>query len=607
MAPHTPLSGAARRNARRAAYRPMLPAIQLAAGALTLVRNDENRIPFQHLEKNTFGSVVFGAVAGNTFQQTLSLYTSFDHYQLPWDASTDAVAIVRQALEGKNQIVVGVFEGYEGISPQVKTFLDQLVHSGKATIVMFTPGSAANDIHGLADATALAFAFHSSTISQSVAAQMLFGGYAARGRMPVSVGEFRQGEGLSSMGGLRFTYTVPEAVGINGLRLKQNLEAVIQEGLDSMAFPGCQILVAKDNQVIFHQAYGYHTYAKDQPVTLDNLYDLASISKISGALPALMQLVDSGLIDVDQPMKTYFPYFDGSNKGEMIIRDMLAHQAGLLASIVFWKPTVKKNGNFKKHTFSRDSSELYPIRTTENYYLYYNYWDKMYKTIRKSKFDPDQGYVYSDLGFLLYPEVIRRQTGHDMETYLREKLYDPLGAGNLTYNPWKKYPLAQVVPTENDTFFRHQLVQGFVHDESAAMFGGVTGNAGLFATANDLAKLMQMYLQMGQYGGRRYISTATMKEFSAYQFADRGNRRGLGFDKPLLKDREKGYCAIDASESSFGHSGFTGTFTWADPENQLLIVFLSNRVNPTRANRKTYSLDIYQRVHQAIYDTIAGK
>ncbi|MEZ4774532.1 MAG: serine hydrolase [Bacteroidia bacterium] len=588
-------------------YRPMLPAIEFAAGALTLVRNDHSVIPFQNLGLHKFTSLVIGADAENVFQQTLGLYTSFHHQQIAADASAAPIEEVKQSLEETDRVVVGIFEGYENFSPSMKDFLQWLIQSEKVTIVVFTPISEIAGFTGLSHASSLLFTFQHSSVSQSVAAQLLFGGLAARGRMPVDAGDFCQGEGLSSMGGLRFTYTVPEAVGLDGQKLRQKLEAVINEGLDSMAFPGCQILVAKNNQVIFHQAYGYTTNQKTQQVDLNDLYDLASVSKISGALPVLMQMVDSGLLDVDKPLKTYFPYYDGSDKGEMIIRDMLAHQAGLPASIVFWKPAVKKNGSFKRHTFSRDSSELYPVRTTEFYYLYYNYWDKMYKTIRKAKLDVNQGYVYSDLGFLLYPEVIRLETGTDMETYLRENIYDPLGATNLTYNPWKKFPMSDIIPTENDTFFRHQLVHGFVHDESAAMFGGVTGNAGLFSNANDLAKLMQMYLQMGEYGGKRYISTSTMKEFSSYQFADRGNRRGLGFDKPLLKDREKGYCAIDASDSSFGHSGFTGTFTWADPENQLLIVFLSNRVNPTRLNRKTYSLDIYQRVHQAIYDVILGK
>ncbi|MDX2246662.1 MAG: serine hydrolase [Bacteroidia bacterium] len=591
----------------RRAYRPLLPAIQRAAGALTVLRNDAPVIPYQNLGENSFVSLVIGAAEENTFQQTLELYTDFEHRQLSWDASATRVAELKNYLEQKDRIVAGVFGGYDQISPAMKDLLEWLKTSGKSTLVFFTEISALDDFPGIESASSLVFAFHHSDISQSVAAQLLFGGIGARGRLPIDMGAFRQGEGLSTMGGLRFSYTVPEAVGLDGLKLRQKVEAVIDEGLDSLAFPGCQVLVAKNNQVIFHQAYGYHTYDKKQPVDLDDLYDLASVSKISGALPVLMQLVDSGKLDVDQPLKTYFPYFDRSDKGEMIIRDMLTHQAGLKASIVFWSPTLKKNGSFKRNTFSRDSSETFPIRTTEFYYLHKNYQQKMYKSIRKSPLDVNQGYVYSDLGFLLYPPVIQRLTGMEMETYLREKIYDPLGATRLTYNPWKKFPQADIVPTENDTFFRHQLVQGFVHDESAAMFGGVTGNAGLFSNANDLAKLMQMYLQMGEYGGSRYISTATMKEFSRYQFADRGNRRGLGFDKPLLADKEKGYCAIDASDSSFGHSGFTGTFTWADPENQLLIVVLSNRVHPTRANRKTYSLDIYQRVHQAIYEVIKEK
>ena len=228
----------------------------------------------------------------------------------------------------------------------------------------------------------------------------------------------------------------------------------------------------------------------------------------------------------------------------------------------------------------------------------------MYKAILKSPLYPEQGYVYSGLSFLLYPQIVTQLTGKAFDEYLEENFYKPLGAPRLTYNPWKKFNADQIVPTEMDSFFRKTVVHTYVHDEGAAMFGGVSGNAGLFANANDLAKLMQMYLNMGEYGGKRYIFEETLQEFTSYQYKEEGNRRGLGFDKPMLENKKAGYIATSASEKSFGHSGFTGTFTWADPEHDLLLVFLSNRVYPTRYNRKLYDSKFRQKLHQILYNQI---
>ena len=277
------------------------------------------------------------------------------------------------------------------------------------------------------------------------------------------------------------------------------------------------------------------------------------------------------------------------------------------AWIPYWRNTVKKNGKFKTGSFKTDSSAKYNEPVITDMYLHKNYRKKIYRAIKKSPVSEEKKLLYSGLGSYLYPSIIENLTGQDYETFLKSEIYRPLGAYSLTYNAHLHFPLEQIVPTENDTFFRMKQIHGYVHDEGAAMMGGVSGNAGLFGNALDLAKLMQMYLNMGYYGGKQYISQNTLKEFSSYQYPDNENRRGLGFDKPLIGNQElpesEAYPARSASPSSFGHSGYTGTFTWVDPEENILYIFFSNRVYPTRENSKLYDLNIRTSIQQAIYSS----
>jgi CubicO group peptidase (beta-lactamase class C family) len=280
----------------------------------------------------------------------------------------------------------------------------------------------------------------------------------------------------------------------------------------------------------------------------------------------------------------------------------------LASWIAFWQMTVTENGELDKKVFKSNPTSEYSVRVSENLYMNKHFRETMFDTIRTSELLPRKRYLYSGLSFYLYPEIISNLTGQPYESYLKNTFYKPLGATTITFNAYKHFPLKRIVPTEMDDFFRMEQLRGFVHDEGAAMMGGVSGNAGLFGTANDLAKLFQMYLQKGYFAGRRYISEKTMNEFSRIQFPDNENRRGLGFDKPQI-DNDKNelrdaYPAVSSSKNSFGHSGYTGTFAWADPDNGLLFIFMSNRVFPTRENSKLYKLNIRTAMHQAIYDCI---
>ncbi|WP_419213337.1 serine hydrolase domain-containing protein [Maribacter sp. X9] len=393
---------------------------------------------------------------------------------------------------------------------------------------------------------------------------------------------------------------------LDSLFIDHQVDSIITNGIKNQAFPGAQILIAKEGNIIFHEAYGFHTYDSIQPVALNDIYDLASVTKILGPLPALMKLVDDGKLDLDKPFSTYWkPWKRRKDKKDLTLREILAHQAGLVPYIVFLNKTLKNNGRFK-HRFLRKKSNIrFENEAFEGVYVKNRFNHKMYRIINRSEVSKDKKYLYSGLSFLIFPELIAELTGKHYDEYLQEEFYKPLGMKTFGFLPSTKNFDNNIVPTELDTLYRHTLTKGWVHDENASLLGGISGNAGLFGTADDLAKIMQMYMQYGIYNGKRYISENTLKEFTSVQYPENENRRGLGFDKPYFNNNElslaDAYPAPEVSKESFGHSGFTGTFVWADPENQLVYIFLSNRVYPTRENRNLYSLHIRSAIQQIFY------
>lgn len=399
----------------------------------------------------------------------------------------------------------------------------------------------------------------------------------------------------------------PADLGIDALALESGIRSIILQALDSGAFPGCQILLAKGGKVFYEESFGYHTYDSLRPVKNTDIYDLASVTKTTAATLSLMKLYDDGLFDPDQTFGHYFPDIAKGKKKDLKMRDVLAHQAGLRAWIPYYSVSQKKNGKYKRNTVSSDSSARFPYRISDSgLFLHKDYRTrKIYKMIRKSKVSKDKSYLYSGLSFYLYPELVQRITGKSFDQYLADEFYTPLRAETVVFNAGEHFPLERIVPTEVDSFFRMQTLHGVVHDEGAAMMLGVSGNAGLFANAMDLAKVYQMLLNDGEYNGKRFLKASTIEEFTKCQFCESGNKRGMGFDKPLIEyDENRSSVAEGASAASFGHSGYTGTFVWADPENDLLFVFLSNRVHPTRNNRKIYTLSVRPRIHSLVYELL---
>ncbi len=584
---------------------------KLMEGALTVLRNEDDLMPLRRLDTLRVASVSMGATRPTAFQKMLELYTGVKHFTLAAQATAEQVQQTKRQLKDYDLVIAGVHDDSKyprnslKFSSTLISYTKELATQPNTILAVFKNPYVLAKLPGVEQADGLIVTYQDNADAEELAAQLIFGGVSASGRLPVSVGNtFAVGEGLEVTGDLRFGYALPEEVGMNSAVLYGRIDSLVQQAIDAKATPGCEVLVARHKKVVMYKAYGEHVYHDTIKVKRSDLYDLASISKIASALPAIMKLHSEGKFDLDASIDDYLPYFKGSNKAGVPFRDILAHQARFKPWIPYWTSTRRRNGSYRWFTIKEDSSRRFPVKLADDMYLHRNYQKKIFRAIKKSPLEAEAKYLYSGLLFYLLPTIVEKLSGEDYLTYLYQNFYEPLGATTLTYNPLDKFPADRIVPTENDYLFRRQPIAGRVHDEGAIMIGGVSANAGLFTDANDLAKLMQMYLDKGEYGGQRYIDAATVEEFVRYQFPDNDNRRGLGFDKPYFERSEDGNAAVSASDASFGHSGFTGTFTWADPEYDLVYVFLSNRVHPTRDNSRLYQLNTRTKIQQVLYDAI---
>jgi len=368
--------------------------------------------------------------------------------------------------------------------------------------------------------------------------------------------------------------------------------------------PGLQILVARHGVVVYEKSFGFHTDKKNNSVKSTDVYDVASLTKILASLPMMMKAEEDKKIKLTSTVKSILPAFKNSNKDTLTVLEILSHYGRLKAWIPFYKLTqdsITKNN--LKEFYSQTRSKRFSIKVAENLYLNNSYKDSIYKFIRDSEQRIEAGYKYSDLGYYLFKEVLEKKYKRSLDDLVQEQFYKPLGANRMTYLPLNKLDKSSIVPSEKDTYYRNQLLHGYVHDMGAAMLGGVAGHAGLFANANDVAKMMQLYLQKGYYGGKRYFKKETFDKFNKRYYSEKKVRRGLGFDKPQLDPEIKATCGC-VSDESFGHSGFTGAYTWADPESEILYVFLSNRVFPTMENYGLVDEDIRTKIQQIIQDAI---
>ena len=403
------------------------------------------------------------------------------------------------------------------------------------------------------------------------------------------------------------TYGTPESVGINGKYLNRTIDSIINKSIADRCFPGCQILVARRGKIVFNKSYGYHTYENERIVENNHIYDIASCTKVLGSTLCLMRLVEKKKLSLDKPFSNYFEEFRGTDKESLTLRELLTHQSGL-RHINWSKMLLDKQMKHRADVFSSTQSEAFPYQFGKNLYLCKDAHARMFEQIVKRELGKKKFY-YTCTPFYCFPTVIERITERNYEEYLYNEFYKPLGCRDITYNPINKYSLERIVPTDKSRYLHKGLIHGFVHDEAAGSLGGVSGNAGLFASAESIAPILQMLLNRGVYGGKRYFRSKTIREWTSCQYPENGNYRGLGFDRrrfddyPIITPRRI-YYAESASECSYGHSGFTGTMIWVDPAEDLIFIFLSNSVHLRRNIQVFNDSNPRAKCHEAVYKAI---
>ncbi|WP_345113239.1 glycoside hydrolase family 3 N-terminal domain-containing protein [Hymenobacter algoricola] len=592
--------------------RPMSRTVQqqIYEHAVTVVKNQDDLLPFHRLDTLRIATITVGTETGSTFGTIMNKYQggavyAVDNRYAP-DSTFERIAsrltpynVVVVSLHGMNNTPTHSY----GLGSGALTFIKNLQANPKLKTVVVAMGNAYG-LKYLEEARTLVCGYEDNYASQLVVPQVLFGALPAKGQLPVTVSpELKAGLGLPTPDFHRLRYATPESEGLDSKVLAQ-IDNIALESVAYAAAPGCQVLVAKDGAVVFDKSYGYCTYDKSRPVEASTLYDLASITKVAGTLQAVMYLKDQGKLNLDAKVADYLPELRTSNKKDMTVRDVLLHQAGLKPGIPTWEKTVNKAG-LKPTFYASARSDEFPNEVAPGTFSTKAVGDSVWTWITRSSLLPKvkgkYPVEYSDLSFMILKRVSEKILKEPIDAFLQRTFYAPLGLASMTYNPLERFPKACIAPTENDTYYRKTQLQGTVHDQTAALLGGVAGHAGLFANANDLAILMQMDFQNGRYGGQRYFQTPVVTEFARSQTA--GNRRGLGWDHGN-PEKPEGPTSNLSPESTFGHTGFTGTCVWMDPENKILYIFLSNRVYPDGGNNKLRQYNIRTRIHDVIYKSL---
>lgn len=578
--------------------------------AITVINNKQDLIPFRSLDTLSFASLSIGQSKGNTFQEYLDKYTAFQHFAIAhkdtsargYESLLDKLAAYKVVVIGLHGLTNSATQAY-GIPQTTRTFIERLRTRTNVTLVVFgTPYS----LKYFDRIDHLLCTYEDNEVTQTLIPQVLFGAFAASGRLPVTVSQaLPAGTGQTTHSLKRLGYTIPERLGMHTPTL-QRIDRIVEACIKDSVMPGAQILVAKNGSVIYEKTYGYLTYDRKEPVTSKTIYDLASVTKVAATLQAVMALQAKGVLNVKGKISDYLPELKGTNKEHILVQDLLLHQAGLLAFQDHWTRT-KIESEFDTMYYSYELDELHPLVVATGLYgvatLKDSLWNWTIKSrlLKKPQHQKTYAYRYSDVGFDILQQLVERQTNMSLDDYMDSYFYHSLGLDELTFNPLKRFQENNIAPTELDNRFRGKLVRGTVHDQEAALMGGVAGHAGLFGNANDLAVLMQMNLQKGYYGGKRYFPDNTISIFTkTYQPK---NRRGLGWDRP---DPDGGGGVSElASRNSFGHTGFTGTCVWIDPDQELVYIFLSNRVYPNAENNKLARYKVREKIQSVVYESMS--
>lgn len=582
---------------------------KLAEASATLLKNDQEVLPLKRTDTLKIAEVSIGEKQLNLFTETLNKYAPITHFGVEHDATAKERDTLLSKLKNYDLIILQInktsFKPDKnfGCTDGSLDIISRICNDKPTIVTLFSNPYLLNKLKGIDKAKSILEMYEYNDFSQKAAAEAIMGAIKVDGTLPVSTNLFNAGTGLELNQLIRVQYIIPEQIGIDSQKLHA-VDSIALDGIKERAFPGCQIIAIKSGKVFYAKNFGRQTYGENAAKVDENtIYDLASLTKILSSSLALMKLSELKQFDYNQTLGYYFPELFGTNKFDLSYKDVLTHQSGLQAFIPFWLKTQDRAHNYKPGFYNENQTEEYPTQVAKNLYIRKGYTDTIYKQIIDSKLETKGKYLYSDMGYYFSKKLIEAKTAKPLNEYVKETFYKPLNLG-LTYLPLAAYPASQIAPTEHDTKFRKQILKGYVHDQGAALLGGVAGHAGLFGNAKDVAVIMQLLLNHGSYAGVKLLDSTIIKQYTSAQNTD--NRRGLCFDKPEFDEKKDSPVTNQCNIQSFGHSGFTGTFAWADPSNDLIFVFLSNRVYPSTEENKLAKMGIRGKIHKTLYEAIGS-
>ena len=574
---------------------------ELYENAVTVLKNTTAILPIKNLDKQKIAYVKIGDDSNDAFVLTLKKYAEVTVVE---DANLDSLQV---KLKPFTTVIIGYHKSDvafkdDDLKSNDLYKINFLAKNNNVILDVFAKPYSLLPITNFDAIEGLVVSYQNNAIAQIVSAELIFGAIEAKGKLPVSIHtSFKVNDGFSTEKLSRLGFSSPENVGMNA-EILSKIDGIANKAINGKMTPGIQVLVARKGKVIYQKSFGYHTYDKTIKVQNSDIYDVASLTKIMATLPNVMVQYDHQKINLETTLGTMLPIFKNSNKATINFKDLLSHYAGLAAGIPFYKATMDKSSFPSEVYFRKISEEQFSKKMADSLFIRNDFCDTIMKMIVKSKIALKKEYKYSDLTFMILKDYLEKTTSKTLDVLIQENFYRSLGMNNSSFNPLEKFDKNRIPPTENDTYFRRQLLQGYVNDLSAALEGGVSGHAGVFSNAMDVAKIMQLYLQKGKYGDQQYFSEKTFDDFNTCYFCAAGNRRGVGFDKPQL-GAEGPTCGC-ASMTSFGHTGYTGTMAWADPDAQIVYVFLSNRTFPIAGTNRLSKENIREDIQKVIYEAI---
>ncbi|MDD2192301.1 MAG: glycoside hydrolase family 3 N-terminal domain-containing protein [Bacteroidales bacterium] len=579
---------------------------QISEKIITLVKNTDNNLPIVDRTNAKIAIVQLGNEDINDFTSTINTYNDAKLYQVKNGDSIQKIALELQDFDYIITVICGDItkrakDNY-GVSKKAVENLKFLQNDYNVILALFANPYSLKLFDSLDCINSILLGYENMPYMQKALANSIFGLNDVEGKLPVTCTDnLRVNHSLKYNEDMMYWANYVE----NGIKVEylKKIDSIANKGISLGAYPGCQVVVLHENDIIYSKSYGYLTYDSIARVNTNTIYDVASVTKALSTTLAMMKLYQEDKYDLDDKLSKYLPYLKSTNKKKITIKQALSHNAQLKAWVPFYTETLKdKKPDPLYYSFNPSAIKDYLI-VCDSLYIKQNYRDEILKKIAKSDLNKNEGYVYSDLGFILLGDMIEVISKMKLDEYVSKNFYTPMELNHTSFNPRTKFSIDNIAPTENDNYFRNKLIRGYVHDQTAAMMGGVAGHAGLFSNAMDIAKICQMLMNEGIYKGKQYIDEKTIETFNKTYF--KNNRRVLGFDKPVINSKTNNSpCSKYASEKSYGHTGFTGTYFWIDPVEKIAVIFLSNRVYPSANDNKLSKLNIRTSIHDVVYEGI---